>query len=659
MKHLLFTLFAIYATFSVVANDYLETYNIVSDECVNSVQEVNIIRKINGGTVLIPEFDKSCPEELMGPFSHACRIVEEYLYPCLPIRIKVSTARLGGSFSNSLSKIKALSMENFGNRTDCNNAPMTMIKGVSLAEFTRGLGVSFLDSIHDVNFLIEAPDIEIVYNQSKFDEMSFTYETVSEEKYDFVSVAMRDILIGFGFASNFKLNPVTNGLDEPAQARIPFENQIYNAIGGNLSPVEKLAKATKGGLEIGGYPLNTFLTLYAPKEWENGVSLNYFIPQEDCALSQLLSYDFCKGMVFRSISDEYDSFVFYELLDWYPNILTGGGVASGSSGSTELLVPFNGSLTIGNSPANVIIKSESPANKSPMVKESYIYNTELCDYMNKFDPTWTTEGNITYGEMSVSILKKDGTWDVVKESGYIEGMPIYLCFSDWKLHFDDSEYARTIDGYLRARITKRYLGSSSVREDIIASTFFVVDYLPQKVGLTYRHAAAQLNPLPFLTTTTASASSGTPCILYFSDIEGVDRIVLERLREGDRLPSKIEVTDFRKGYYETTVDKKTTFTVVAYNKNGISRGEPITVSPLIAVVDPPIKHKDNVIEIEGYQDTGTLKCNILPLDPNNNCQLQSEVVNGEINIAGLRQGLYVVSIFDENNEVVLQYKFKK
>ena len=88
---------------------------------------------------------------------------------------------------------------------------------------------------------------------------------------------------------------------------IPFEDKISENFGIDATPIERLEKATKGSFAVGTGNLN--LSLYAPSQWQNGVSLNYFIPQDDCLLSQILSYDFCKGMAFRSISDDYDSLV--------------------------------------------------------------------------------------------------------------------------------------------------------------------------------------------------------------------------------------------------------------------------------------------------------------------------------------------------------------
>lgn len=88
----IFTLIiALFATvFISKADNYIESYNVISDGYSNEIQDAQIIRPINGGTVIIPIFDESCPEDLKAPFSYACKIVEEYMPPCLPLKVKVS-----------------------------------------------------------------------------------------------------------------------------------------------------------------------------------------------------------------------------------------------------------------------------------------------------------------------------------------------------------------------------------------------------------------------------------------------------------------------------------------------------------------------------------------------------------------------------------------
>lgn len=134
------------------------------------------------------------------------------------------------------------------------------------AELGYGERVSYLDSVPDINFLTEYPDIEITYNDSMLGQMSFSRKAISEDKYDFISVAMRDLLIGLGMSSSYRYNPVTNGLENPSQEMIPFEKTISKALGNYDDPLERFAMATKGELQLGDKYTN--LKLYAPTTWK-------------------------------------------------------------------------------------------------------------------------------------------------------------------------------------------------------------------------------------------------------------------------------------------------------------------------------------------------------------------------------------------------------
>ena len=665
MKQFLISLILLLTTFAAhAADDYIESFNIVSDEYNNTVHGAGVIRQINGGTVVIPEFDESCPEELKGPFSHACKILEEYLYPSLPLRVKVSCGRLTGSSANSISKVKSPTRDNFGNNLSCNNSPMTLIKGVIVADLGHDQDVTYLSSVPNIEFLTANPDIEITYNESKLSEMSFSLDAVTDAKYDFISVALRDLLIGFGFSSGFRYDPVSKELNNPKRDMIPFESCISQALGGiNITPAERLARATQGELKIKS--INKSLNLYAPEQWKNGQSLNYFIPQDDCLLSQILSYNFCKGMSFRTISDAYDEFVFHDILGWNANFTTGSGASSSANGSTSLLMPYNGSLDLESTEYGQTIQSNLNVN-STRQRSASSTNTEVEEYAKQFHPFYVEdyEYPIDTEGISICLLKKDGTWDLVY---YYEPYPIppgeAYNMADWVLHCDNEEYARTIDGYLRARLTIRRIsvGTGDIITIRYKSTFFVVDYLPQKVGLAYNFTdSTDVNPTSMAR---IIDRNDIPVRLYFSDIEGLDRIVLERLREGSRVPSKINVTDFRKGYFDTTIDKNTTFTAVGYNKNGSSRSLPLKITyptpTATATKDLSFRITDDKILIDGAEDYNIAKSDIIPLDAISSPRLNCEMIDGAIDIVDLSNGFYVLNLYDGTGEMIGQYKFKK
>lgn len=374
---------------TIKAEDYIETFNLLSENYNNYVQDAKIIREIGGGTVITPVFDATCPEEIKAPFAYACKIVEEYMPPCLPLKVKVSCGRLSGSYQSAISKVLALSKENFG-WSNYHNTPMSMIKGVILGELGYNTRVSFLDSVPDVEFLTQYPDIDITYNETKLNDLSFSLNPDPGQKYDFVSVAIRDLLIGLGISSSYTTHPLVDGLVNPRQEMTPFEYFINEALGNYGNPSARLEAATKGELVL-KEDVTHSLKLYAPTTWINKTSLNYFIPQDDSCVSNILSYEFCKGMVTRSLSDRYSDFIFKKLLGWQPNFPTSstGGSSASNSGSTSMLMPYNGSISFdANSKYGIRYSLNSDESDRKKLKNgrSYSDNEELQQYISSFHP---------------------------------------------------------------------------------------------------------------------------------------------------------------------------------------------------------------------------------------------------------------------------------
>ncbi len=633
------------------AEDYIESLNIVSDNYSNSIEDVQVIRYINGGTVIIPEFDETCPQKMKVPFTYACKIVEEYMPPCLPIKVKISCNQLVGSQRNAISKVLSQSKENFGSSSYYRNATMSTIKGVILGEYCLNTSVTYLDYISDVNSLTEYPDIAITYNKQRLDEIYFSIDTNPGEKYDFVSLAIRDLLIGLGISHSYVYNPVTNGLQNPFQEMTPFEWYIDKKLGNNGDAVTRLANATKGEFSLGS------LKLFAPTTWINGVSLRYFIPQDNSCVSKILSYDFCKGMVTRSLNDNYSYFIFRELLGWkYSFPVSTSTPSSSAAGSTSLFMPYNGTFNIDDC-ETMEIRSEIDYQESKYKTNSLSrsYSAELEQYIEQFFP-FLNDGEFDYSSgVSVSILKKNGTWDLVQFIPVYEpNMEVTFNMQDWTFHFSNEEYARTVDGYLKARITKKFMDNFG--KTTISSTFIVLGYLPQKVGINFSYTDTTVDEMSRVAATNKNIR------LYFSDTEGIDRIVLERLREGFRVPSKIEITDIKKGYYDTTIDRNTTFTAVGYNENGHTRGVPVTVEYQPASVAAALSfdmQNDAIMIKAGDEAVGDLNYSIAPLSAVGRQAAINGNAVGNVDISSLAEGLYVLTAIDEKSGLQGTFKFRK
>lgn len=150
--------------------------------------------------------------------------------------------------------------------------------------------------------------------------------------------------------------------------------------------------------------------------------------------------------------------------------------------------------------------------------------------------------------------------------------------------------------------------------------------------------------------------------LYFSDTEGIDRIVLERLREGFRVPSKIEITDIKKGYYDTTIDRNTTFTAVGYNENGHTRGVPVTVEYQPASVTAALSfdlQNDAIMVKAGDEAVDNCNYSIAPLSAARQQAGRNGMTNGAIDISTLADGLYVLTAIDEKSGLQGTFKFRK
>jgi len=558
------------------AQSYLETDGCVSSDIIPNVQGLPVVREINGGTIFKILYVGNWTPEMKGAFEYACKIVSESLPPMLPITVK---AEIGtGNFSNSLSKIYSITFQDFsngyGNELSC--APQ--IKYVVLQEFEMNSCYQFFNSIKSVDFFenFAKPDIRIVYNQNRLSECSFNIGDSPSDKYDFVSVAIRDLFKGIGFSCGIRLNPSTgvlsgfNSVDKTA-----FDANVAAALAqpGNTPA----GHATSGSVVLPlGFGTNRIVKLYAPVDWENGISLNYFIPDDNFNLTSTLTYAFGKGTVTRDVVDR-DIILFRELLHWNPYQKSGNQPLSNGSGSTADIMPYNGSISVGFASNPVSAEEEISVETgqfAPSLREAGDVDMSkiqfIIDYLTPFHVFYREEKGVT-GEdgWTVSVLKKDGTWDCVyyetqsSPELYIEAD--YLTF-----HYDDFEYARSCDGYLRCRATRSYRVSSGSTPRKYDVKYFVMDYLPQAVEL----GVSSLDGAGV-----SSLASTVPVRVGFKNLEGVTRLVLEVKPQGARVPNKIEVKDLTSGIadLQLTSGKVTTITPVSYNANGNTRGESLTV----------------------------------------------------------------------------------
>ena len=238
---------------------------------------------------------------------------------------------------------------------------------------------------------------------------------------------------------------------------------------------------------------------------------------------------------------------------------------------------------------------------------------------------------------------------------------------------DYEQYQRTCDGYLRCRITYYWITEDQLYHHEyyeIKNYYYVLDYLPQKVKMDFNtddefyesssnSVANTRNYIPEDDEYTQEIK------INIKDLEGVDRIVVEQLDEGNELPLRYEVPDFKKGYFTAIVDKElyTDFVVCSYNKNGSVRSEIFTVEPLnpypeyyyISAYGSSI----SLLQKRSYSGTG-MTYEIYNTSGKISL-LKSGVIEGDycsIDVADLENDLYTFKL-KYNNTTVQQIKFRK
>lgn len=567
---------------SINAQDYQETEGFVSSDIIPDVKGLPIVRKINSGTVFKVQYVGKWSPEMKGAFEMACKIVGEALPPMPPITVR---AEIGsGSSANSLSRIFLNQLGDFSNGNLNEISLVPQVKYTVLKEFETNSYYQFFNSIKTVDFFedFSKPDIRIVYYQNRLDECSFNLDNPQADKYDFVSVVIRDIFKGIGFMCGIRLNQSTNtliGLNNLEKTAL--DKQVASALAlPGKTPVEN---ATGGAVKLPlGYNGTESVSLYAPNPWANNVSLNYFTPDGKYKLTSTLTYLFGKGTVTRDVAD--DKMTLYrELLHWDPYLKSGGQSSSVGNGSTSDLMPYQGSIAISTS-AMAAASTEGSvddtatiSSSAPLYAAGDVHLDEIgfiIDYLTPFHINYNAQTETISGEdgWTVSILKKDGTWDCVAHTA-TSSPDLYVNASDLTLHYDDGEYARSCDGYLRCRATRSYRvtgGSNPRRYD---ARYFVMDYLPQAVEIGISSETGTPSGASPLAAT-------TPVKIGMKNLEGVTRVVLEVKPQGARVPNKIEVTNPATGtvVLDLPTGKSATIIPVSYNANGSTRGETLTIT---------------------------------------------------------------------------------
>lgn len=661
MKKILFMTLCLLSNVCIGQND-IETESYASNDVIVKNFGLPVVREVYGGTKIVVDFEGNWSYDMKGAFKYACELWEEAMPTTFPIRIlaKLDESKTSSSYSTLTIKSKNHDFDNWNGigYPFTTRSTWSQIKAVKFHELT---GMSNSDIYYDTftRDMMEEYDIIITYfNKSNklIDNFSFSLdENIAPNQYDFVTFALRDIAKSLGIVWEYR--NVRNGkFDIDVNPTIPFASSVLSALQSGGDYYQAYQNALTDSIVINSSSASW--SLYASPIWDRDKSLNYFRPNNRQKLTRLLSYDFGRGSVIRDFSDDYTYEFFRDILHWKGDIAVGMGGGSSmneTTGSTGNAIAYKGTISIPTSRSansdNMAseIRDVRTTNVSKILK-SDVDSLVSVDSLKLYLPSYGfPEGLYTSGWF-VSLLLKNGKWDVVYEN-HPNNDDLEISTEDFTFHYNDDKYARTCDGYMRCRITKGGY-SFSVRGMAYTSYYYVLNCLPQKVKMKMSEVMPYVDEEEYY----------RDVKIALEDIEGVTRILVSQLDEGNEFPYQYEVTDFRDGYFIATVDKEfsSTFTITAYNSNGYTRSYSYTIEALEPITELSV---DFVVEDDNigvFSNTRNLsdKQLISSYQINKVSASQIQMMNMEetentlpdeknsIDISSLDEGLYTLTVTD-------------
>lgn len=382
-------------------------------------------------------------------------------------------------------------------------------------------------------------DIEISFsNASDLFYWGVDGETPGD-KYDFVTVALREIAKGLG---------VVSGVTKKSQGFTHLSSDNHSTRHDKKLGITEYAPFSD---QLTGYIQNAngyinspagVAPIYAPLVYEPGISLNYVHEQYAKGYNaELLKRYLAKGESIHVIgSGVIDILLFLE--GWTHNPAVGGGTPDNHPGidfSEATIIDYTSTINI---PLDRSRRMRADSiNALPDNEKRIVMRSDVIPGLN---PGWYLD-----------ILKKDGTFTNVKFSDRILD-PFSISPSDVT---DSEDWARTSDGLIRAKVYN-YIPFSGKAEKYI-----VLDFVPEKPELS-------------IVAPTASTfrTSRVPSLQLAMKAEGATSIELVHESEISidyyTLPANTSQVDMSHAD-ETMVNL---FTITGINKNGRKTSETIS-----------------------------------------------------------------------------------
>lgn len=653
MKKLLLLLFVLgLATFSYAQEDGFETISFGADFFRRETLPKPMVREVVGGTVIQVQYEGEEWEqnlERKSAFEYACRLLEEQMPTALPLKVNARFGRLRG---NNVIANTALCFDS------CNMAPggYPYIERVVRPTTKYRFRDNGLTGMNVARSYFNNPDGVITFSDN--DIFSYSLDSVVEDKYDFVTVVLRELCKTFGFCFTPRGDNINKVIQLEKGSFVRYDELVlspdFDIFSQEYDLVGAYNRATSGNAII-EFSYGDSYGLYSPSMFENGRSLSFFKADEANTETRLMQPDLPRGTSIRNIGKWFRPFL--RAMDWYTDIAVGGGgggQGDATSTSTDKVKAYGKELSFDKSLKNRSVNSIVSYNYLNEMKRSS--SDEVYDYVRQFMtyPELNMSSQHTLLGWSISILRKDGTWDIVKTANVM--LP--------EIKFSTSEidpvkaldYIRSSDGYLRCKLAHLdedyyYDQSLPIPPGIYTfARYFLLDYLPQKPQLAFSKVMPQ--------TRASDDEYYADVKIAFKNVEGTESILVEQLEEGSPVPFTFYVEDIRAGYFIASVDKEysTTFRLRAMNKNGETISEQLLVSPLVpATYTLSSRVNKNVISLElrnsRKRNINKLITDYKVLDLKSSMIVQEgKVLDNNIDINSLGKGVYGLQVADEDDK---------
>lgn len=603
------------------------------------------------GTVFNVIYDNADTWELKQKtaLEYAVKLWEEQLLTCYPrINLRVKLQNIGTSLTRTQTRYYI--GRNF---YEGDNYIMTgvLLKNwqIDAPDYLQNMGTDSLQH------LFENDDIVITFNNEKDIFYWGIDGNTPADKYDFVTVALREIAKGIGIVSTVSQrgnNIFTAYLEGKAtifDSLIGLNPTRYPSRSPELSNFVQSGKNRQIEIKITSQE-KEIMEFYVPNTFDPAASLNYLSEESAIACdAEFLKAKLPKGSSFHRIS-KYVNKLLYDHLGWKKTVPVGTTSSPGQSANTDIIDYTTGTSfsSLPNNGTQSIIQRQNDSNIQPLewgTGELYPYYPQGNNYEGDRDDAWHLE-----------ILRNDGKYITVKsQTNFNPNFTIKP--SDVP---DNENWARNPDGYLRARI---YFRNYDIPQGYppYVYTYILLDYLPQKPEL----AAVTKN-----STTTRKYDPFPELMLHFK-AWGATSVKLEHESEDGIVnyyfDPNVEEIDMSNAdpYIENT------FTLTAINKNGekISNivkwgGEDFmtTYNSFSRKLKSIQTNNNLILKLESYNGHGTVindpeikgeirNYNITKVD-NPSLYINGNTEGSQITIPtkNLYPGIYAIRVIDEKGD---------